>query len=80
MNIAGTLARPLYWIAGRIFSIWAWPVVQPDDPRSMLDPAQGEIVYVLETGGLADLLALERVCAQSGLPSPAVPSTSMLSP
>ena len=70
MNIAGTLSRPLYWLAGKIFSIWARPAVQPDDPRGMLDPAAGEIVYVLETGGLADLLALERVCARKGLPSP----------
>ncbi|MEE4163158.1 MAG: glycerol-3-phosphate 1-O-acyltransferase PlsB [Woeseiaceae bacterium] len=70
MNIAGTLSRPLYWLAGKIFSIWARPAVQPDDPRGMLDPAEGEIVYVLETGGLADLLALERVCARKGLPSP----------
>ena len=70
MDIAGILARPLYWLAGKIFSIWARPAVLPDDPREILNPADAEVVYVLETGGLADLLALERICQRRGLPSP----------
>ncbi len=70
MDIAGTLSRPLYWLAGKIFSIWARPAVLPDEPRDVLNPPDAEVVYVLETGGLADLLALERICEQRGLPSP----------
>ncbi len=70
MDIAGTLSRPLYWLAGKIFSIWARPAVLPEDPRELRNPADAEVVYVLETGGLADLLALERICQQRGLPSP----------
>ena len=70
MNVAGTLSRPLYWLAGKIFSIWARPAVLPDEPRSVLDPADAEVVYVLETGGLADLLALERICQKNRMPSP----------
>ncbi len=70
MDIAGTLSRPLYWLAGKVFAIWARPAVQPDEPRDILSPPDAEIVYVLETGGLADLLALERVCQRHGMPSP----------
>ncbi len=70
MDIAGTLSRPLYWLAGKIFAIWARPAVLPEEPREILNPADAEVVYVLETGGLADLLALERICRKRGLPSP----------
>ncbi len=70
MDVVGTLWRPMYWAAGKIFAIWARPAVQPDVPRSILNPADAEVVYVLETGGLADLLALERICEKNGMPSP----------
>ena len=70
MSIAGNLVRPLYWLAGKIFALWARPAIQPDEPRQLIDPADAEVVYVLETGGLADLLALERACAINGMPSP----------
>jgi glycerol-3-phosphate O-acyltransferase len=74
MNIAGRLAavifRPLYWLAGKIFAIWARPAVQPDAPAELLTNPDAAICYVLETGGLADTLALERICKIHGMPSP----------
>lgn len=70
MNIAGLMFRPLYWFAGKIFSIWARPAVQPEAPAELVANPDVAVCYVLETGGLADLLALERACGLHGLPSP----------
>ena len=70
MNVAGLIFRPLYWIAGKAFATWARPVVQPDDPAKYLTGEEAEVCYVLETGGLADTLALERICKMHGMPSP----------
>ncbi|NOX68473.1 MAG: glycerol-3-phosphate 1-O-acyltransferase PlsB [Gammaproteobacteria bacterium] len=70
MNIASLLFRPLYWFAGRIFSTWARPAVQPEKPAELLSDPGVPVCYVLETGGLADTLALERVCRLHGLPLP----------
>jgi glycerol-3-phosphate O-acyltransferase len=70
MDIARFVLRPLYWLAGKLFSIWARPTVQPEMPAELIEDAHAEICYVLESGGLADLLALERACAKNGLPSP----------
>jgi glycerol-3-phosphate O-acyltransferase len=57
-------------MAGKAFGTWARPIVQPDDPAELLARCHGPVCYVLESGGLADTLALERVCARHGLPSP----------
>ena len=54
--------RPLYWLAGKIFAIWARPVIQPEAPAELIDNPDAAVCYVLETGGLADMLALERAC------------------
>ncbi|MDJ0710427.1 MAG: glycerol-3-phosphate 1-O-acyltransferase PlsB [Woeseiaceae bacterium] len=70
MNIAGFILRPLYWLAGKVFSIWARPAIQPDSPAEYVTDSDAEVCYVLESGGLADVLALERACALHGLPSP----------
>lgn len=70
MNFVGLIARPLYWLAGKIFSIWARPAIQPESPAELVCKPDVDVCYVLETGGLADLLALERACALHGLPSP----------
>ena len=70
MNIAGLILRPLYWLAGQVFSIWARPAIQPDLPAELIGNSNAVVCYVLETGGLADLLALERACKKHGLPSP----------
>ncbi len=73
MNPLKLIARPLYWLAGKVFAIWARPVIQPDVPADLFEDKDAAICYVLETGGLADLLALERACSTSGLPSPTGP-------
>ena len=73
MRLAGIISSPLYWLAGKIFAIWARPAIQPEVPSELIDDPDAAICYVLETGGLADLLALERACAKSGLPSPTGP-------
>lgn len=70
MDIARFIFRPLYWLAGKVFSVWARPTVQPETPAELYADADAEICYVLETGGLADVLALERECARHGLPAP----------
>jgi glycerol-3-phosphate O-acyltransferase len=70
MNIAGFIFRPLYWLAGKIFAIWARPAIQPDAPAELLTDPDAAVCYVLETGGLADTLALERACKMHGMPSP----------
>jgi hypothetical protein len=36
MNIADAIVRPLYWLAGRVFSLWARPVVQPETPFELI--------------------------------------------
>jgi len=73
MNIARAISHPLYWSAGKIFATWARPVVQPEEPKKLFADCKGDICYVLENGGLADLLALERQCRLHGLPSPSQP-------
>ena len=73
MSVASVLVRPLYWFAGRVFGTWARPAVQPDDPAALFATSDAPICYVLETGGLADMLALERMCRKHGLPSPSAP-------
>jgi glycerol-3-phosphate O-acyltransferase len=60
----------LYWLAGKLFAVWARPYVQPDTPSELYGDTGASICYVLESGGLADLLALERACDKHGLPSP----------
>lgn len=70
MSAARILIRPWYWLAGKIFGTWARPAVQPDDPAELLAHSTGPVCYVLETGGWADMLALERACEKHGLPSP----------
>lgn len=64
------LVRPLYWLAGKVFSVWARPAIQPEAPSELVTDSDAAVCYVLESGGLADLLALERACEKSGLPSP----------
>jgi glycerol-3-phosphate O-acyltransferase len=70
MNIGGIVLRPLYWLAGKIFAIWARPVIQPEAPFELIANPDAAVCYVLETGGLADMLALERACMRHGMPSP----------
>jgi glycerol-3-phosphate O-acyltransferase len=75
MNMPRPIARPFYWLAGKIFSLWSRPAVQPELPAELVSDKQAAVCYVLETGGLADVLALERACERHGLPLPTEPFT-----
>jgi glycerol-3-phosphate O-acyltransferase len=70
MNIAGFIFRPLYWLFGKLFSMWARPAIQPETPTEYITDSSAAVCYVLETGGLADILALEKACAKNNMPSP----------
>jgi glycerol-3-phosphate O-acyltransferase len=70
MSFVTIIIRPLYWLAGKLFAVWARPAIQPESPAELITDSEAAICYVLEYGGLADLLALERACEKSGLPSP----------
>ena len=56
------LRAPLSW--------WARPHVLPDDLRRRYAQHDRPICYVLDVLGVADLVALEKVCARHGLPEP----------
>lgn len=58
----GLLRAPLSW--------WARPHVLPDDLRRRYAQHDRPICYVLDVLGVADLVALEKVCAKHGLPEP----------
>ena len=70
MSVAGIVFRPWYWFSGKVFATWARPAVQPENPAVLLAASDAPVCYVLEHGGLADTLALERLCKIHGLPSP----------
>ena len=70
MSFAGIIFRPWYRFAARIFGTWVRPAVQPEVPAELLAGKDAPVCYVLETGGLADTLALERLCQIHELPSP----------
>lgn len=55
----GLLRRVCFWIR---------PDVLPEHPVKLLH--SGRVCYVLETGGMANLLALQTACQQHGLPLP----------
>ncbi len=73
MSAGNLLFRPWQRLAARIFATWARPAIQPADPPALLCDAKGPVCYVLETGGLADTLALDNACRKFGLPSPREP-------
>ena len=70
MKFLRLLMRPWFWLASRVFALWARPLVQPQVPAELLTDPDQPICYVLELGGLTDTLALERACRLNGLPSP----------
>ena len=70
MKVIRLLFGPLYWFAGRIFAVWARPHIQPEQPSDLIADTDAEVCYVLESGGLADTLALEQACSKHGLLSP----------
>ncbi len=54
----------------RLFSLWVKPDVLPENPASLISD-DTPVLYLLETGGLADRAALNLVCAKYQLPNPA---------
>ncbi|NIV17163.1 MAG: glycerol-3-phosphate 1-O-acyltransferase PlsB [Woeseiaceae bacterium] len=70
MTVAKIVFRPLYWLAGKIFAVWARPTILPEVPAELIENGGAAVCYVLETGGLADRLALARACALHSMPSP----------
>jgi glycerol-3-phosphate O-acyltransferase len=75
MHIASSIARPLYWFAGKVQSFWARPTIYPEDPAEYITDPDAEVCYVLESGGVVDVVALEQACKRHGLPSPLEPIT-----
>jgi glycerol-3-phosphate O-acyltransferase len=73
MSAARIIIQPWYWLAGKVFATWARPAVQPDEPPELITDQDAAVCYVLETGGLADTLALEWACRKHGMPSPTDP-------
>ena len=59
MNVTRHLLRPWYWFTGKVLGFWARPAVQPDEPATLFAGSDVPVCYVLESGGLADTLALE---------------------
>ena len=59
MHILGIMFRPLYWLAGKLLALWVRPAIQPESPEEIVTGDEGQVCYVLETGGLVDLLTLE---------------------
>lgn len=70
MRFIRLLLRPWFWLASRVFALWARPVVHPENPADLFEDKEHPVCYVLELGGLTDTLALERACRLNGLPSP----------
>ncbi len=70
MSAGSLLFRPWYWLLGRVFATWARPTVQPAEPAELLAANDAPVCYVLETGGLADSLALANAARKYGLPLP----------
>ncbi|MEM8500257.1 MAG: glycerol-3-phosphate 1-O-acyltransferase PlsB [Pseudomonadota bacterium] len=64
-----SLERLWYALLARIASLWVRPDVLPETPAELLQ-SDCQLCYVLETGSLADLLALHIICQQHGLPLP----------
>jgi len=53
----------------RVVAKWVKPEVLPSAPASLIDPDL-PVVYILESGGIADTTALAILCDQHGLPHP----------
>ena len=67
-------SRRLYSALSRIMSLWVRPELAPDDHiervRALVADPAVRVCYVLETGGLADVLALHAACRKLGLALP----------
>ncbi|MBS0432393.1 MAG: glycerol-3-phosphate 1-O-acyltransferase PlsB [Proteobacteria bacterium] len=62
----------IHALLGRLLAPWVKIKRDPAEPLSLLD-AGGDVVYVIERGGLSDSLILERACREAGMPDPFKP-------
>ncbi len=75
MSFGRLLLSPFYWIAGKIFALWARPAIVPEVAADLFPDSSVPVCYVFESGGLADTLAFERLARKNGLVSPTLPLT-----
>lgn len=68
-SIKTALSRAWSRTLSRVLSFWVRPHALPETISDLID-ASRPILYVLETGGLADRTALGLITRQLGLPSP----------
>ena len=70
MSIADTLARPAIWLLRKVISLWVRTTTLPPDIGERLVRREQPLCYVLERQGLSDLLVLQELCVEQGLPRP----------
>ena len=54
MSYLRIIFRPLYWLAGKFFALWARPEIRPESPAELIAGSNAAVCYILESGGLAD--------------------------
>jgi glycerol-3-phosphate O-acyltransferase len=70
LNIGETLARPAIWLLHKVISLWVRSTVLPPDIGERLVRRERTVCYVIERQGLSDLLVLQEICVDQGLPRP----------
>jgi glycerol-3-phosphate O-acyltransferase len=70
LNIGETLARPAIWLLRKVISLWVRSTVLPPDIGERLVRRERTVCYVIERQGLSDLLVLQEICVDQGLPRP----------
>ena len=55
MNRAGIIFRPLYWLAGKLFSTWARPAIQPESPADLITDETATNTDAIGTGWVASV-------------------------
>ncbi len=64
--------KPVEKLITSIIGYWVKPAVLPENPAPLIKPDL-PVLYVLETGGLADRATLNLACRTNGLPAPYEP-------
>ena len=70
MSIGETLARPAIWLLRKFISLWVRSTALPPDIGERLVRRERPLCYVLERQSLSDLLVLQQLCVDLGLPRP----------
>ena len=69
MSSRRLIERSWYAALRACTSLWVRPDVLPEQPQELIS-SERPVCFVLETGSLADFLALQIVCRRHGLPTP----------